>query len=70
MDHIEAEVVRQAQTIAEVAKALGIQEVAIRSAGREASPELADRAQVIAAQLERLEHAMLSLASSWHLQSD
>jgi hypothetical protein len=70
MDHIEAEVVRQAQTVAEVAKALGIQEAAIRSAGREASPELADRAQVIAAQLERLEHEMLSLASSWHLQSD
>jgi len=70
MDHIEAEVVRQAQMVAEVAKALGIQEAAIRSAAREASPELGDRVQVLVAQLERLEHEMLSLASSWHLQSD
>ena len=66
MDEIEFAILTQGQKIADAAEALRKQEVAIKKSARAQASSLADEAQALAGQLDRLAQDIFELASRWH----
>ena len=66
MDKIEFAIVAQGQKVAEVAKALRIQEAAMSETIGKDTSSLAAEAKLLAGRLEMLAHDLFELASRWH----
>lgn len=66
MDEIEFAIFTQGQKVAEAAEALRKQEVAIKNSTHGRALSLADEAQALAGELDRLATEIIGLASRWH----